>query len=435
VLFVFLGDTKRQKHSATGIRYGFVSSTSGSDIEFSALLSETTRRRAEHSLRNYTVIKRKVLSSKKPGSRFDPKTGKYITYAFDIRLNKKRVRESGFETRKAAEEFVEKLKVNSRADKHGVESSSDVPLRQLFDKRLAEISKNAEMVRSRTVFDYFCKIAPATVKAVRRQHFQEFINKRTEDGVAPVTIRREMARLSTAFNRAPELFPKELTNYEPPRISRPKAPRRKINRRIISPEEKDAIAGYLRSHNWQKEAMMFELSWHLGLRYTETLKLLKSKYDRRRKSLEVERFKTDDWTLFEFLPEPVIKLLDEAVSVSNDPQYIFPHVAIHPNYFYERMKEAIEAAGIEYGRKPHQVSFHSCRHSFTTRMMGVADLGTVQSFTAHSDAEMAALYSQATQASRKKAMEKLYGSRDLRKVFDGVKTGSMNFEEFCEVVG
>jgi integrase len=179
---------------------------------------------------------------------------------------------------------------------------------------------------------------------------------------------------------------------------------------------------------------MFNIAWHLGLRYGEVLKLDKRKFYPEQRKIIAERFKTDDITDFEYQPDFIIEMIQEAVDASSDPVFIFPHKTTHPNIFYERMKEAIEAAGLPYGRGAKFVSFHSCRHSYTTRLSSVADIGTTQSFTAHTDAEMAALYSHAQPEARKRAMERMHGKRDLKEIFDKVRSKKMDFETFKKAV-
>jgi len=99
------------------------------------------------------------------------------------------------------------------------------------------------------------------------------------------------------------------------------------------------------------------------------------------------------------------------------------------------LREACNAVGIPYGRDTTGgITFHNTRHSFTTRLIAVTDLATARSFTGHSDNQMVAYYSHATAESQRAAMEALYGSDNLREIFDAVRDEKMSFDDFKKVV-
>ena len=68
-----------------------------------------------------------------------------------------------------------------------------------------------------------------------------------------------------------------------------------------------------------------------------------------------------------------------------------------------------------------------------SRLVRHTDIATAQSFTGHSDEEMVNYYSHASPASRRAAMEAMYGNGNrekLREVFDKVRSRKLDFEEF-----
>ena len=378
------------------------------------------------------MITRIELSRKRPGSSYDPKTKKYVTYKIAVRVNGRRYRQSGFPNRKAAEAFVEALKLKKAYNRLGLSFTTNVRLSQLLDKRLSMLNK-PERVRATRIFrDFQTMHGDPLVTEIRSSHLQRYINSRSS--VKPETVIREVAMLTAAFRRAPKMFPDELEDYQPPTVARPKLKRSKINRRIVSEAEKDAVVAYLMQGDDYSRmiARQWELAWYFGLRYGEVVKLLKSDYTGDR--LRVTRWKTNDETVFEYLPERVKEILEAAIAES-DTKHIFPHGRfIYPNKFYDTLKPAVESAGMKYGRRPDSVSFHSLRHSFITRMVEVADLPTVQAYSAHSDAAMVALYSHTSETKKRAAFERLYGNRDWRAVYDQIRRGEMSFEEFEAVI-
>jgi hypothetical protein len=64
------------------------------------------------------------------------------------------------------------------------------------------------------------------------------------------------------------------------------------------------------------------------------------------------------------------------------------------------------------------------------------DLATTKSVTGHSDANLVAYYSHATDESRKSLMSKLYADKNdgLKEIFERVKAGEMSFEIFAAKV-
>lgn len=105
---------------------------------------------------------------------------------------------------------------------------------------------------------------------------------------------------------------------------------------------------------------------------------------------------------------------------------------------YSVLRDACNECGIEYGRESIDgVTFHSTRHSFTTRLVEVTDLATAQSFTGHANKQMIAYYSHASDGSPKAAMERMYGSdrrRTLRLILTDLKSGVIELIEAIESI-
>jgi hypothetical protein len=59
-----------------------------------------------------------------------------------------------------------------------------------------------------------------------------------------------------------------------------------------------------------------------------------------------------------------------------------------------------------------------------------ADLKTVGSMSGHSDATMVMLYTHASPESRKKALQSMYGKKDLKDIYNRIRKGKLTFAEF-----
>lgn len=360
-----------------------------------------------------------VLYKRKNGlARYDPKKKAYVGYRIDVVVNGKRHRDGGFASRRDAELFIDRLKGEARDRRNGLATGHAPRVSELLKKRLDSITYDKKLPSR--VFETFKELLDGDprVTEIRSSHFQRYVNSRNK---SPGTIRRELNELSAAFHAGPILFPEELDSYAPPKIPRPKKPKPKP-KHVITKEEKDAIV----SHLPPDIARMFAIAWYLGLRKGELKGLRKD--DLKGRTLRVVRWKTGDVTLFEDLPDEILKILKEAMKASKT-EHIFPH--LWAKQFYPPLRKAVEAAGLPYGRAAlGGLTLHSNRHSFVTRATEVGDLATARDLAAHSDETMTAYYSHSTRGKRKDLIRRMYGDNDLRAVYDKIRNGSMTFEEF-----
>lgn len=382
----------------------------------------------------------------KPGLRYDSEKKVWIGYRIDLVVGAVRDRTGGFSTRRKAQEYIDKLKEDHKFNKKGLKNSAALVPRvsELFERRLDLIRTKRERVRANRIFKHFESLLDfdLLVTDIRPAHFRHYINSR--ENVKGETINREITILSTAFKRAEEMFPDALQDFDI-KVVRPRF-KRTPRHRVVTESEKAKILEYLhRPHGDETAAVyiarlrigwMFELSWYLGLRFAETAKLEASDFNQENKSLRVVRWKTGTISLIEYLPEVVCELLKKAIEASS-MKYIFTHSGTRPTMFYPILREAVESAGLKYGRNEQDgITFHSNRHSFTTRLIQVTDIATARAFTGHSNAEMVDYYSHASVDSRRAAMEKLYGkpTEDLRQIYDNIVSGELDFDDFVEAV-
>lgn len=386
---------------------------------------------------------------KRSGTRFNPDKNCFIGWRIDVRINGKRYRNKRFETKKQAETFIDTLKLEHKYKRAGLSNSFQLAPRisEVFQKRLDRAKTRRDFQRCERVFKYFLDVVgfDLRITETRTAHFQKFINARTADGVSPATVHRELVPISAAFRTASEVFPDLLDGYEPPAVKRPKCPK-KARQTVITESEKNAIVGYLMREKTDKETLfrykarrrvgrMFEIAWFLGLRLGEVLKLEKTDFNFNERKLRVVRWKTNNVSLMEFLPEFICDLIQTAID-ENESKFIYSKNGNPPTAFYSLIKEAVTSAGLRYGTKyPDGITFHTNRHSFTSRLIQVTDLATAASFTGHSNKEMVLYYSHSSSASRQTAMRKLYGKKqmtdeDLMEIFVKVREGQMPFADF-----
>jgi integrase len=394
--------------------------------------------------------------------RWDAKRKKFVGWQIDVYVNqgkhkkpkRHRVTYSSETEAKAAESRLRVKSENIRLGIERPESSRRISIKELFEKRLAEIKIHPERIRAIRVFNFFREVNADIefVDEAEPRHFEAFIKAReaSSRAVKRSTVNRELTPVITAFRSAPALF-KELSKYQKPETKRPKF--KKTGRQTnVSEREKDAICAAMRADRLPREhpertaarlptALAFELAWYLGLRIGEVLKRKKSDFNSDAKTLFAVRWKTNDTTRFEFLPEKVCAILEAAAKLSPS-EFIF-HVPVSSATMEDILRKACETCNLTYGRDvPGGITFHSNRHSFTTRITEIADVATAQSFTSHSNASMVAYYAQASQKNRRAAMESLYGEKreltveKLKIIFEKVRNKKMSFEDFtAEILG
>lgn len=386
---------------------------------------------------------------KLPDLRRDPETGKYVGWRVDLRDLCGKRRRPVFATKTEADVFAARV-VNARTEKTAGLTPAPITNRkitvsQLLEKRKALIKNNSEKIRAERVFRVFQSLNPDLVYIadLRRAHTQIYLNKRIEDGVKLSTIRRELNILSTPIHKAAEMFPIELEGYEPPSIARPSVPKKRRARHEITEAEMLGIVDAILNGATPREreqsrisrpdvAKAFEVAWYLGLRLSENTGLKKSFFKRSAKALLVDRNKTGDLDRLDFIPDRVIEILESSTS---ETEYFF-NIICSETTLRKIIKNACRSIGLTYGRDEIDgVTFSATRRSFTSRLTRETDIATAMAYTGNSREVMIDHYTQASDESKRTAMQRMYKKGDLmQEIYDNVRSGKMSFEAFIEAL-
>lgn len=355
---------------------------------------------------------------KKPGTRYHSSSGKWMGYRVDVRVRNKRHRAGPFPTRRDAEIYIEKLKLDGLYNKAGLASRADarrraVTVRDLADARIASLTERKQIELERRVLNYFVRLAGefTRVEDVAVSHLRAFVERRSKEltvrgePVKPQTVDRELAIVAATLHHAGKYFD-ELEDYRAPTIPRPRF-RKSRRERVITETERAAILAALGGID-EQAARIFEFASLTGLRHSEIMRLRKTDLDAPARSLKVYRSKTDSVSYISPLTD---RMLDLLKSASYPGPFIFTADGKTPSLFYRHMKQACEECGIPYGRYTDGgVVLHDTRHSFITKLQQAGiDLATIQSFSGHSSRELVMRYSHARPESRKRAMDAIDG--------------------------
>lgn len=399
------------------------------------------------------ILRGKVPAGAK-GWIYDKRAEAWATYQIDLRINGERIRRRGFRTKKEAEEFVADLKSSDRLAEFGLSKTKiQYPLlSDLFGRRLEELDSTSvssqERARAARVFPVFLEIVGpgARVSDVQKNHYREFAESRVREGVKPATANREITAIAATMNRVGDFFP-DLEGFRSPPVFRPKFSK-KGRSRIIAADEREklleALTGPGASIPALRAGLILQFALLTGLRHGEIAILKKSWLDLRRGVIRVERPKTDSSGEIR-LSSLALEVLDRADrELYPTGEFFFsdngkPHAGI-----YRLIKAECDRLGLPWGRKTADgFVLHDARHTFITALAGEGfDFSTISSFSGHSKQSMAAHYTHATDETRSRASEyiaKVIGGNkskdsDLRELFDGVRSGEIDFDRFVDQV-
>lgn len=397
-------------------------------------------------------IYRKNLKLKKPGWRFDKNKNEWSSYKIDITIRGKRHRKSGFRTKSAAEKYIDDLLIADRLDEIGIMQRQDYPpIGELFNKRFKDIRLQNEISRATRVFKVFEQLHGKTtpINKISKKHFKDFAEFRLNEDVTAATVNREITVLQSAFSKATFYF--EIKNWRPPEVYKiPKADNPRS--RVISETEYHKLLKYFEQPKFEREmrhynarrrvGLIFQFLLMTGLRHGEVCGIKRSDYNPEKRELNVFRFKTNRYKLFSPLTETHIYLLNEGKNLHPDSDYFFSLEGKINYKNYRIFKKACKSLDIPYGKKTKGgLIFHDLRHSFSTVLhSNLIDNKTITEFTDNPSSVTS--YQHSTELQKIKAMqiiEKKFGidsdnSAELKKVYDQIKTGEMDFAGFANAV-
>lgn len=370
-----------------------------------------------------TEITTKCLGKKKSGWRLDKRRGLYVTFSVDSTLNGKRHVKRGFDTEKAAQDYIDQLKVQERLIKIGVVELLEYPtVKKLFDIHFSKLTGKKALTTARRVFDKFLALCPPNIKLdeLRRKHFKDYIEIRLADGLKAASANREMTEISAALHKAGDYF-SELENWQTPKIFRP-ASNDDGRTRVISKTERELLTEFLLSTKKKSErekdfiarrrtGLVLYFGLLTGLRHGEICALRKTDFDASERRLKATRFKTRKKgvaeTVFEPLTDTQLWVLNEAEKLYPRGEFFFSERGARHNKIYEILKNASAKLEIAYGAKTENgFVIHDTRHSFVSSLIesGV-DIATAKSLSGHTTGDMLMRYAHSTPDSRKRAMQ------------------------------
>jgi site-specific recombinase XerC len=340
-------------------------------------------------------IERVEYTYRKPNTRLDSASGKYVGYKIYVRVGGRRYRETGFATKKEAQDYIDGLRTKHKYSRQGLkapEKHSQVLLRHLIDKRLADIQDRVRKALAERVFFYLLDITgpAAKVEDLTYQHLKEFNTRRSKEKtvqrdvlVSESTVDREMTEISSMLKLAGEYFP-ALEDYQPPKIPRLRLSDNRRTRTISDDEMYRLLDHYARAREPNESDRQYadritighalEFAWLTGSRRKEVVWLKRTDYFPDQDKLVIKRWKTmkakkDSYSIFQPVPDRVRELLEIRMN-SHPGDYFFSRNGKESHGYLKSLKLACEKLGIKYGRFTEGgLIFHDTRHTFVSMLL------------------------------------------------------------------
>lgn len=367
------------------------------------------------------MIKKFYISEKRDGYLYDRTAEKWFSWAYDIRINGKRIQERGFPSRALAENAAAKKKLDEKNARHGFAAPLDSPyLIELMQKKLDSITVRRDRTRTKRIFEYFLNLPdnPKQLKVhdLKTAHIQNFITARIADGVTAATVRRELVPVMAMLNNA-NIYFAALDDFRPPKKPPIKVSKQR-NELTIKPEWREKLFKWFFAEKREDERSYQAASRRRCGQFLQTLLLTVSRPGEiaalKRSAIDFEkmtvaitgtktRFTADTQTRIIRITPTLEKIFRERMEISAN-EFLFTRGGFVTAKMYLLLKKACEMCGIPHGRQTG-VTFHTARHTAITDLIesNLIDLKTAGRLAGHSDQNMTMYYTHPTAGTLDKA--------------------------------
>ena len=340
-----------------------------------------------------------------------------IEYQADGTPIRNRRQETGFATRKAAEDAANLLKFAEKDEKYSIKKIVYPGISEILQAGLDRLVSKKEHARAVTIFNRWLELLEKNIRIneLKTTHLKLYVNDR-KGKITDGSINREMNTIASALHSAHFDFP-VLEDWICPRIPRLKV-KRSRRERLISRDEISRQLGYLLASRFEDETERdyfnrrtvghaFQMEILTGARLGEIARIRWEHIDWENRVLQIHGTKT------EYVSASVVRYLEltptmeiilrERQKLNCFGEYVFCRTGNTITHYYKIMEEAARAVGVPYGKdKRGGFVGHDARHTAVTRMLQAGiDLATVGSITGHSDKTLILHYSHATRESKR----------------------------------
>jgi integrase len=331
---------------------------------------------------------------------------------------------------------------------------------EVLEKILPTVEKHHQRTLSDRVFNDFLSLLPPSIKVneLTQIHFQTYLDHRaghlgktSKKPIKRQTIYKELYAITSALKKARRYYD-ALEKWKPPELPElPKGFKKKTKReRLVTDKELAAVIAELMKaptgkqthvHHFHRVrlAHTLEFGYWTGLRRKEIARLKFAQYDDEQQALlNVVRWKTDTVTKFFPLGKRAIEIINARRELQKDSEFIFTPDGEPVAANYRTLKNICKDLKIPYGRFTEGgFVAHDLRHNFGTEILRESDIETARELLGHSNITQTGGYLHTDANRLRQAVQKRdridYGA-ELEKIFEAVKTGAINQQEFNEKI-
>lgn len=355
---------------------------------------------------------------------------KYYSWGFDIdlepveynekgELKRNRLRESGFPSRKTAEDAAARHKFAEKDEKYAFKKTIYPGVAEVMQAGINRLISKKEKRRALTIFERWLSLLGRNIKLdeLRTEHLKLYVDER-KGKVADGSINREMNNIASALHKAHQDF-QVLENWVCPRIPRLKVKRGR-RERLITKREIEALFNHLFKAQTESESradfekrrvvgQAFQMALLTGARIGEIAGLRWEHIDWQSRVLQIHgkksQYVSSKVVRYLELTPTMEKILRSRQNIDAFGDFVFSKTGNSITHYYDIITKAAKDAGLVYGHgKKGGFVTHDARHTAVTQMLqsGI-DLSTIGSITGHSDKTLILHYSHATRDSRRAA--------------------------------
>lgn len=303
-------------------------------------------------------------------------------------------RESDGATRGQAEQLVEKLRTDARADR--LDLPQGRKLHRTFAEAAADYLEKMEeiggkdLANKRRHLNVYLVPHFATERLDRFTTFalQRYRKTRRDAGASDATVNRELATFLHMMNRAVEW--KWIKVDQKPRI--PRVAEERKARRALSPSQAQALYDAALLDHDPRAALFILIGLGTGMRHREILRRRYDEIDWQRNRFEIDKAKAG--ARLQPFPQSVREgLLRQRELEADKDGWLFPAERGHCKTPHRpAMDDPFRRAAVAAGLDPSKVTPHLMRHTLVTNLSATTDVATIQKISGHKTAAMVMHY-------------------------------------------
>jgi len=304
-----------------------------------------------------------------------------VEYEADDTPIQNRRQETGFATRKDAENAANRLKLAEKDEKYSIKKIVFPGIVEVLQVGLNRLVSKKEHARAKTIFNRWLKLLNGNIRIneLKTAHLKLYVEDR-KGKIKDGSINREMNTIASALHGAHLDF-SVLEDWICPRIPRLKV-KRSRRERLISRDEINLQRGHLLSPRFSDESERdyfnrrtvghaFQMEILTGARLGEIARIRWEHIDWENRILQIHGTKT------EYVSASVVRYLEltptmesilrERQQLNTFGEFVFCRTGNTITHYYKIMEEAAKAVGVPYGKdKRGGFVGHDARHTAVT---------------------------------------------------------------------